>query len=126
MSQDAEPKFLHDNFLEWCGTQKVPVIEEFGINTMHIDTAPWDRFGLNGAICLLKGRDDFTALFTFEISPGGHSERIRHIYEDVVYVLSGHGSTVVEAPDGGRHSFEWGPHSLFSIPLNSSHQHFNG
>ena len=126
MAEGADPKFLHDNFIEWCGNQPVPVIEEFGIDTMRLETAPWDHFGMNGAICLLKGRDDFTSLFTFEIPPGGNSERIHHLYEDVIYVLAGHGSTVVETPGSGQHSFEWGAHSLFSIPLNAVHQHFNG
>ena len=31
MADGADPKFLHDNFIEWCGNQPVPVIEEFGI-----------------------------------------------------------------------------------------------
>ncbi|NBQ74699.1 MAG: alpha/beta hydrolase, partial [Acetobacteraceae bacterium] len=28
--------------------------------------------------------------------------------------------------DGRKHQFEWGPKSLFSIPLNARHQYFNG
>ncbi|MBO39607.1 MAG: hypothetical protein CMM75_10600, partial [Rhodospirillaceae bacterium] len=51
--------FLHDNFLDWCDKEPVPVHEDFGINLMKIDVAPWDRYGMHGAVCLLKGRDDF-------------------------------------------------------------------
>ena len=29
-------------------------------------------------------------------------------------------------PDGSRRSFEWGAKSLFAIPLNAKHRHFNG
>ena len=31
-------------------------------------------------------------IFAFEIPPGGKSERLHHLYEDVVYVISGLGS----------------------------------
>ena len=45
----------------------------------------------------------------------------------MVYVLEGHGSTVIESPQGEeRHSFEWGPHSLFALPLNMRYRHYNG
>jgi len=123
--EDA-PKFLHDNFLEWCHDQPVPVIEDFGIDLMTIQMDRWDFFGMNGAICLLKGRDDFISIFGFELAPGGKSRPMSHVYEDVIYVLSGQGSTVVESADGRKHSFEWGTNSLFAIPLNARHQHFNG
>ena len=49
----------------------------------------------------------------------------KHLYEEVVYVLSGHGSTTLELADGRKHSFEWGPKSLFALPLNARYQHFN-
>ena len=38
--EDA-PKFLHDNFLEWCHDQPVPVIEDFGIDMMTIQMDPF-------------------------------------------------------------------------------------
>ena len=40
-------------------------------------------------------------------------------------MLSGHGSTTIETSDGRKHSFEWGPKSLFAMPLNARYQHFN-
>ena len=40
-------------------------------------------------------------------------------------MLSGHGNTTIEASDGRKHSFEWGPKSLFALPLNARYQHFN-
>ena len=104
----------------------MPVVEDFGIDLMTIKMDPWDFFGMNGAVCLLKGRDDFISIFGFELAPGGKSRPMSHVYEDVIYVLSGQGSTVVDSVDGRKHSFEWGTNSLFSIPLNARHQHFNG
>ncbi len=50
----------------------------------------------------------------------------KHIFEEVFYVIDGHGSTQVETYEGKKHTFEWGPKSLFALPLNCRYQHFNG
>jgi cupin superfamily acireductone dioxygenase involved in methionine salvage len=116
---------LRDSYMEWATAQGVPIVNDFGIDIRKVPVARWDRFGMDGALCHLKGRDDFISIFAFELPPGGKSAAIRHTYEEVIYVISGHGSTTVTLEDGRRHSFEWGPKSLFSIPLNAMHQHFN-
>lgn len=126
MGASTEAKFLHDSYLAWCRAQPVPIADGYGINLMTLDVAAWDLYGMDGAICLLEGRDDFSAVFAFALRPGAKSRPIHHLYEDVVYVLSGHGSTAVELPDGRKISFEWGPNALFSVPLNCRYQHFNG
>ncbi|MDH3240632.1 MAG: hypothetical protein OEO83_08190 [Alphaproteobacteria bacterium] len=120
------PVFLHDSYLAWCDEQPVPVINDFGIDLMRVETKPWDRYGMNGAVCLLKGRDDFVSIFCFELAPGSKSRPMHHIYEEIVYVIEGHGSTQIELPNGDKHAFEWGRNSLFSVPLNAKYQHFNG
>lgn len=74
----------------------------------------------------LKGRGDFLAVFVIDLAPGASTEPQQHLYEEVIYVLEGHGSTTFETHDGETHSFEWGPRSLFALPLNARHQHFNG
>jgi oxalate decarboxylase/phosphoglucose isomerase-like protein (cupin superfamily) len=61
-----------------------------------------------------------------EIAPGSSSKPERHLYEEMVYIISGHGSTSVWNPNGQRQTFEWGPGSLFAIPLNAYYQHYNG
>ncbi len=117
---------LRDPYLEWVARQNVPVIEDFCIDIRKVPVAKWDRYGMNGAFCHLKGRDDFLSIFAFEIPPGGSSAPLRQIYDEVIYVISGHGLTTVTTEDGRKHSFEWGPKSIFAIPLNARHQHFNG
>jgi gentisate 1,2-dioxygenase len=119
-------RLLTDPYLEWLSEQKVPVIEDFGVDLLATETAPWDLLGARAAFVNLKGRGDFISVIVAEIPPGGSTEPQRHLYEEVVYVLSGHGSTTVESADGRRaHSFEWGPKSLFALPLNARYRHFN-
>ena len=83
------------------------------------------RFGVDGAIAHLKGRGDFVSIFVLDLAPGAKTSPQKHMFEEVVYVLSGYGSTTIETSDGRKHSFEWGPKSLFALPLNARYQHFN-
>lgn len=125
MNEASAPKMLLDPYGTWAAGEGVPVIEDFGIDLLAVPTAPWPRMGCEGAIAHLKGRGDFVAVFVIDLPPGAKAAPQRHLYEEVVYVLSGHGSTTIET-DAGTHSFEWGPKSLFALPLNARYQHFNG
>lgn len=126
MTQTQEPKLMLDPYLDWAAGEGVPVVEDFGVDLLAVGTAPWGRFDTNGAIVHLKGRGDFVTVFVLDLPPGGATAPQRHLVEEVVYVLSGHGSTTVEDPDGHTHGFEWGPKSLFALPLNARYRHFNG
>ncbi len=100
-------KMLLDPYGDWVKGEGVPVTEDFGIDLLKLDTRPWARLGCDGAIAHLKGRGDFVAVFVLDLVPGGKTAPQRHCYEEVVYVLSGHGSTVIET-DQGKHSFGGG------------------
>src|SRR5216684_6133158 len=119
------PKMLLDPYAAWAANEGVPVIEDFGVDLLKVPTAPWRRFGIDGALVHLKGRGDFVSIFVLELAPGAKSAPQKHLFEEVVYVLSGHGNTTIETSDGRKHSFEWGPKSLFALPLNTRYQHFN-
>src|SRR5262249_36697937 len=71
------------------------------------------------------GRGDYCTMFKIEIPGGKATLPQRHLYEEVVYVFEGRGSTQLELADGSKKSFEWGPRSLFAIPLNAKYRHFN-
>ena len=122
----ASPASLRNPYLEWAEAEGVPIIEDFGVDLNGLEMRPWPRFGVDGAIVHLKGRGDFISVFRFDIRPGGKSAPLHHLYEQVVYVLSGNGSTTVEAGDGSSHTFEWAAGSMFALPTNVKHQHFNG
>ena len=126
MSANTEPLFLHDPYLAWAENEGIPVTEDFVVNIHDVETKPWARFGARGAIVHMKGRGDFVSIFAIDIPPGGNTTPQRHIFEEVYFVVEGHGSTKVETADGRTHSFEWGPNSLFALPLNARYQHFNG
>ena len=119
------PVWLRDPYLEWTAREGVPVVEDFGVDLHKVETRLWPRLDVPAAFVHLKGRGDFMSLFVIDLPPGGKCAPQQHLFEEVVYVLAGHGSTTVEV-EGQSHSFEWGPSSLFALPLNARYQHFNG
>src|SRR5438876_5312923 len=123
----AESLFLVDTYLDWVAREGIPVLEEFGCNLLAVDTAPWPRMGgsARGAYVHVKGRGDFVNAYVCELPPAGQTDPQRHLFEEVVYVLAGRGSTTITTDEGTRHSFEWGTGSLFALPLNTRYQHFN-
>lgn len=126
MSNSEAPRIMIDSYLEWLQTEGIPVAEDFGIDLFEVETKPWARFDVDGAAVHLKGRGDFLNMFLLDIPAAASTSPQQHLYEEVVYVLAGHGSTTIEVADGRKHTFEWGPKSMFAIPLNTRYRHFNG
>ncbi|MFM1813897.1 MAG: hypothetical protein RLZ98_592 [Pseudomonadota bacterium] len=120
-------KFLLDPYLDWCAGEGLPVVEGFAVDLKRVEPVAWARLGpgCRGAFVHLNGRGDFQAIHLIELAPGASSEVIRHVWDDIYYVLSGHGSAKVEVAPGQSMSFEFGPHALFAPPLNAPHRLFN-
>lgn len=119
-------KILLNPYRDWAAAQHIPIYEGFGLDLLALETSRWDLTETNGALVHLKGRGDYAAIFLIDIAEGGRTGRMQHCFEEVFYVLEGHGSASVTLADGRSRSFEWGPKSLFSIPLNCPYQIFNG
>ena len=123
---DGNPYFLVNPYRDFLAKEGVPVYEEYSVDCLTLELAPWKRAGGLGAYVNLAGRGDWTACFVQEIPAGGQTEVEKHVFDKVYYVFTGRGSTTVELPSGHKHSFEWGPGSMFGIPINCAHQLFNG
>jgi len=124
-SQQAAPRYGIDAYMEWVEKEGLRVIDVPYADLLDLPLGDWPRYGCKGAAVHLRGRCDFSNMFLLELAPGASTEPLRHLYEDVYYVLEGSGCTQVETA-AGKHVFEWGPKSMFSVPLNARHQHFNG
>ena len=100
---EGDKPFLADPFLDWAEGEGVPITEDFGIHLPDLEVQPWARFGCKGGFAHLKGRGDLLSVFVLELEPGGKTEPQQHMFEEVVYCLSGNGSTQVELLDGSKH-----------------------
>lgn len=115
-----------DTYLEWQKAQNIPVISGFYIGDVNAaELAPWDIKGVPAAFVMLEGTGGTNDAYICEIPPRAKTKPQRHMYEEMVYITKGHGATTVWQRDGRKHTFEWGPGSLFAIPLNADYQHFN-
>ncbi len=125
MSEAPPPILRRNPYMEWIEREGLPIVEDYAIDLFKVATKPWARFDCAGAVVHCKGRGDFASMFLFEIAPARATSPQHHLYEQVIYVLEGHGNTMVELPDGTKRSFEWGERSMFAIPINSTYRHFN-
>jgi oxalate decarboxylase/phosphoglucose isomerase-like protein (cupin superfamily) len=87
---------------------------------------PWPRKNGKGAFINLEGTGQTDDAYVCEIPPGKSSEPEKYLFEELIYVLSGRGATTIWTDGGAKQTFEWQEGSLFSPPLNTWRQHFNG
>ncbi len=87
---------------------------------------PWARLGGRGSYIQLYGTEGLWGMYVVEIPGAGALNAERHLYEKVVLVVEGRGTTEVwQEGQSKRHSFEWQRGSLFTIPLNAFHRFVN-
>jgi oxalate decarboxylase/phosphoglucose isomerase-like protein (cupin superfamily) len=114
-------------YQEWIEGQGIPIIREFYIEDLRkLELAPWDWKGGRGAYLNLIGTGDINDGYVSEIAPGGSLKPQRLLFEEMIYVLEGHGSTSLWNDNKNKITFEWQAGSLFSPPINTWRQHFNG
>jgi len=121
----ADARYGVDSYADWINAEGIPVHSGLAIDCFAAETAAWPRIDARGAALHLDGRGDFCNTFIYELGPGKSTSPQQHVYEEVIYVLEGDGTTQVELPNGEKRMFEWGAGSLFAIPLNARHRHFN-
>src|SRR5438034_6210808 len=111
----------------WLDQEAVPISEGYGIaDVRQIPRGDWQRTGGRGAYIMLEGMTGVTGMYVVEVPPGGVLQPEHHLYQEVMYVLDGRGSTQVWQEGQPKQQFEWQTGSLFAPPLNSWHQLFNG
>jgi mannose-6-phosphate isomerase-like protein (cupin superfamily) len=126
-TEDLQDLILEDPYRGWLAREGVKVIEEYAFkNLATVELGPWERKGGKGAAINIPYPMLINDSHLIEINPGGKSEPEHHVYEEVVYVVSGRGATSVWAGDDPKQTFEWKAGSMFTIPLNAWYQHFNG
>src|SRR5258706_11056447 len=94
-------------------------------NLSQVPVTPWRERGIAARFYDIIGAESLAGLYVGEIAPGASSVPARQLCDEIIYVISGSGSTSVETPKRTL-SFEWGARSLFAIPLNHRYRLHNG
>ena len=118
------PMMPYDRFMEEEG---IPVYRGIGVkNVRDLPLKPWKRLGGNGSYVQLYGTEGLWGMYVVEVPGAGALNVERHMYEKVVLVLDGRGSTEVwQEGQNKKHVFEWAKGSMFTIPLNANHRIIN-
>lgn len=120
MHPRVNEKYLVDPYDNWAKAEGAPIVTAPVIDLTQVETAPWARFGVDGAICHVEGRCDFLTVFVFDIPAGGATKPMRHAYEEMFYVVEGRGETEVILSDGEIRRIAWAPGAMFSAPINAA------
>jgi quercetin dioxygenase-like cupin family protein len=123
----AEKIIKHDAYRDFQAKEGIPVITGFAVDDLNtVEVKPWARLNCLGTYINLDGTGDTNDAYVAEIPPGKKMAPEKHIFEKNIFVLSGRGATLVGDHPRSQTSFEWKKGSVFSIPINVSHQHLNG
>ncbi len=110
----------------WVADQGVPTVSgSFVADAREVPVAPWEAKGAMGTILQFSDQRVCDA-YVLEIPPKGSTTVQRQLFEEIIVILEGTGSTEIWNADGPRTSFEWSRGSVFSIPINAFHVHHNG
>ncbi len=115
------------SYERWVASEGIPVYGAYFVEDLtQLPLEPWARLGGKGCFINLVGNEQTTDSYVCEIAPGESLKPEKHLYEEMVLILEGRGATAIWNEGDGPRTFEWQEGSLFAIPLNAWHQHFNG
>jgi oxalate decarboxylase/phosphoglucose isomerase-like protein (cupin superfamily) len=130
VSDDLAQKFKSEKdtpYLRWVRGEGLDIISAHYVrNLRSVALKPWARRGGNAVFLNHDASRTTNDCYVCEIPPAGKLAPHRQMFEEMVFVLDGRGSTTVWNDAGQRVTFEWKAGAIFGIPLNCWHQHFNG
>jgi oxalate decarboxylase/phosphoglucose isomerase-like protein (cupin superfamily) len=130
VSDDTAKKFAKEKetpYTRWVKSEGLEIVNgTFIPNLNTIDLKPWSR--RNGRAVFINHDASRTSndCYVCEIGAGGKLTEQRQLFEEMILILQGRGSTMIWNDAGQKVSFEWQAGSMFAIPVNTWHQHFNG
>jgi oxalate decarboxylase/phosphoglucose isomerase-like protein (cupin superfamily) len=130
VADDLAQKFKSEKdtpYLRWVRGERLDIIPAHYVrNLRSVALKPWARRGGNAVFLNHDASRTTNDCYVCEIPPAGKLAPHRQMFEEMVFVLDGRGSTTVWNDAGQRVTFEWKAGAIFGIPLNCWHQHFNG
>src|SRR5581483_3814914 len=127
LPQDLPRMQRVDTYGEYQRREGIPIVTGFGVDDLKtVELGDWPRRGGKGVFINLDGAGGTNDAYVCEIPAGGSLAPQHQLFEELIYVVSGSGATTVWNDERHKVSFEWKEGSLFGVPLNAWHQHFNG
>jgi oxalate decarboxylase/phosphoglucose isomerase-like protein (cupin superfamily) len=129
VSDEMAKKFATERetpYTNWVRSQGLDILDALYVRNLNtVELKPWARREGKGVYLNHDASRTTNDCYVCEIAPGKKLAPQRMLFEEMIMILSGRGSTSVWNDKGNKITFEWGPGALFAIPLNCWHQHFN-
>jgi oxalate decarboxylase/phosphoglucose isomerase-like protein (cupin superfamily) len=114
-------------YMKWVRGQGLDIISAHYVPDLKVvDLKPWAERGGKGVFINHEASRTSNDCYVCEIPNGGKLAPRRQLFDEMVLILSGRGSTKVWNDKGQSLTFEWKEGAIFGIPLNCWFQHFNG
>ena len=114
-------------YAQWVCSEGLDVLQPSApLDLRTVDLKPWARRGGRGAYLQPAAVPLAADCYVCEIAPGQRLAPQRHLFEEIVLVLGGRGSTTFSVAGDESQTFEWKAGTLFAVPRNATYQHFNG
>jgi mannose-6-phosphate isomerase-like protein (cupin superfamily) len=130
VSEDLAQKFKTETetpYLGWARSEGLEIASaQYVRNLRTVELKPWARRGGRGIFLNHDASRTTNDCYVCEIPAAGKLAPHRQLYEEMIFILDGRGSTTVWNNAGQRVTFEWQAGAIFGIPVNCWHQHFNG
>jgi mannose-6-phosphate isomerase-like protein (cupin superfamily) len=92
------------------------------LKDMEVPERPWRN---NRGLWFDLAGNEILSAHVSELKPGGWSTRHRHTTEAYLYIVKGHGFTLINYDDDPVERVDWSEGTLLSPPRWAWHQHFN-
>jgi oxalate decarboxylase/phosphoglucose isomerase-like protein (cupin superfamily) len=113
-------------YTRWVAAEGLDIISGHYVRDLRsLELKPWDRRGGRGVFINHDASRTSNDCYVCEIPRGGALAPQRQLFEEMILILDGRGSTRVWNDAGKEVTFEWQAGSMFAIPLNTWHQHSN-
>ena len=130
VSEEMAKKFATEKetpYTRWVREEGLDILSAMHVPDLHtVELKPWTRRGGRGVFLNHDASRTSNDAYVCEIPPGSELAPQRQLYEEMIYILDGRGSTSVWNDAGKKLTFEWKAGAIFAVPLNATHQHFNG
>ena len=113
-------------YTRWVAREGLDIISGHYVPDLRgLGLKPWPRRGGRGVFINHDASRTSNDCYVCEIPAGGALAPQRQLFEEMILILDGTGSTRVWNDAGREVAFEWQAGSMFAIPLNAWHQHYN-
>ena len=126
----SQPKTLEEWYIksayqDFVRLEGAPLYEGSAIeNLTTLPLADWKRRGGKVGYTRMGNQENYN-LQIVEIPPGGELRPEHHMYDAIMFVMSGSGASTIWQSGEPKRTIEWHEGSLLAIPLNAWHQEFN-